>query len=166
MKVLFLHGYGSDPNGVRPLYLLESGFEVVHPALPDDNFPASLRIAQQAFDRSRPDVVVGSSRGGAVAMNIDTRDAPLVLIAPAWRNWGTAATVKPGTVILHSHSDDVVPIQGSRELLRRSGLPEDRLIVVGEDHRMVDRAAFDALVAAIRRVGAPDPQNRAQEEET
>ncbi len=154
MKVLFLHGYGSDPNGIRPLFLEESGYDVAHPALPDDDLQASLEIAQQSFDQARPDVVVGSSRGGGVAMNIHTRDVPLVLIAPAWRSFGTAGTVKPGTVILHSENDDVVPIQGSRELLSRSGLSEDHLVVVGEDHRMVDKAAFDALLAAIERAGA------------
>ncbi len=151
MKVLFLHGYGSDPNGIRPTFLKESGYEVVHPALPDDDFEASLRVAQQAFDRAQPDVVVGSSRGGGIAMNIDSGDVPLVLIAPGWRKWGTATTVKPGTVILHSDNDDVVPIEGSRELLRRSGLSDDHLVVAGENHRMVDKAAFDALLAAIER---------------
>ncbi|MHC4177157.1 MAG: alpha/beta hydrolase [Planctomycetota bacterium] len=156
MKILFLHGYGSDPNGIRPMFLQESGYEVVHPALPDDDFQASLRIAQQSFDQAQPDVVVGSSRGGGVAMNIDTGQVPLVLIAPAWRKWGTVTTVKAGTIILHSDFDDVVPIAGSRELLRRSGLPEDHLVVVGEDHRMVDQAAFEALLEAIERVGTSD----------
>ena len=152
MAILFLHGYGSDPNGIRPMFLQESGYEVFHPALPDDDFRQSLSIAQEVFDRHGPEVVVGSSRGGAVAMNIDTADTPLVLIAPAWKRWKKAATVKPGTRILHSEHDDVVPIENSRELLRRSGLPADHLIVVGEDHRMTDLPAFEALLAAIERV--------------
>ena len=155
MKVLFLHGYGSDPNGIRPTFLRQSGYDVAHPALPDDDFEASLRIAQAAFDEAGPDVVVGSSRGGAVALNIDTGEVPLVLIAPAWRNWGTVRTAKARTVVLHSAHDDVVPIEGSRELLRRSGLPEEQLVIVGENHRMVDEAAFSALVEAIERVGRP-----------
>ena len=37
------------------------------------------------------------SRGGAVAMNIDGGEARLVLLCPAWKKWGTARTVKPGT---------------------------------------------------------------------
>jgi hypothetical protein len=154
MKILFLHGYGSDPDGIRPTFLKQRGYDVVHPALPDDDFQASLQIAQQSFDQAQPDVVVGSSRGGAVAMNIDSGQAPLVLIAPAWRKRGPATAVKAATVILHSDHDDVVPIEGSRELLRQSGLSQDRLVVVGENHRMVDEAAFEALVAAIERAGA------------
>jgi alpha-beta hydrolase superfamily lysophospholipase len=70
--------------------------------LPDDDFDEAVRIAQAEFDRHRPDVVVGSSRGGAVAMNIDTGDTPLVLLCPAWKRWGSAKTVKPGTVCLSS----------------------------------------------------------------
>ena len=37
--------------------------------------------------------------------------------------WGTAKTVKPGTVILHSQADDVIPFADSEELVRNSGLP-------------------------------------------
>ena len=151
MKILFLHGFGSDPNGIRPTFLKKSGYEVIHPALPDDDFDASVRIAQQAFDRGKPDVVVGSSRGGAVAMNVRTGDVPLILIAPAWRNWGTARKAKPGSRILHSAYDDVVPIENSRRLVQESGLPDDCLVVAGENHRMVDEAAFAALVAMIER---------------
>ena len=151
MKILFLHGYGSDPNGIRPTFLKENGYEVVHPPLPDEDFDESLRIAQESFDRQQPDVVVGSSRGGAVAMNIDTGEVPLVLIAPSWAKRGTATTVKAAVIILHCENDDVVPIAGSRELLKRSGLPEDHLLVVGDNHRMVDEAAFKALVEAIQR---------------
>ncbi len=152
MKILFLHGFGSDPNGIRPTFLRGSGHDVVHPALPDDDFDESLRIAQQAFDEQSPDVVVGSSRGGAVAMNIDTENVPLVLIAPAWTNWGPASTVGPNTIILHSDQDDVVPIEGSVRLIQQSGLPEDRLIIAGRNHRMVDDEAFMALLEAIGRV--------------
>lgn len=152
MTILFLHGYGSDPNGIRPTFLKQQGYEVLHPALPDDDFDQSVRIAKRVFHQGQPDVVVGSSRGGAVAMNIDTGETPLVLIAPAWRNWAEATTVGPKTVILHSAGDDVVPLEDSRELLRRNGLPEDRLVVAGENHRMTDKAAFQALLEAISRV--------------
>jgi len=151
MKVLFLHGYGSDPNGIRPTFLEQSGHEVIHPALPDEDFPESVRIAQAAYDGGRPEVIVGSSRGGAVALHLAAGNTPLVLIAPAWRKWAPTAKVSPSTIILHSEHDEVVPIDGSRELLERSEVPADRLVVVGDNHKMTDPAAFDALLAAIDR---------------
>ena len=83
VKVLFLHGWNSTPGGVKPTFLAQHGHEVLNPALPDDDFAAAVRIAQAEFDRDHPDVVVGSSRGGAVAMNIDAGDTPLVLMCLA-----------------------------------------------------------------------------------
>ncbi len=151
LKVLFLHGYGSDPNGLRPMYLEEHGYQVSHPALPDEDFPESVRIAQSACEDFSPDVIVGSSRGGAVVINIDSRDVPLVLIAPAWKKWGEAVRAKPRTLILHSENDQVVPIEHSRELLENSGLADEQLIVVGQDHRMDDATAFAAMIDAVER---------------
>ena len=58
-------------------YLKEHGQEVINPALPDEDFDEFLRIAQAEFDQNEPDVIVGSSRGGAVAMNIDSKDSAL-----------------------------------------------------------------------------------------
>ena len=76
MKVLFLHGTGADPNGIRPTFLKEEGFDVIHPALPDGDFDESVRIGLEAFDREMPDVVVGSSNLRARASSAAT---PLVL---------------------------------------------------------------------------------------
>jgi hypothetical protein len=149
VKILFLHGWTSVPGGVKPTYLASHGHEVINPALPDEDFPAAVRIAQAELDKHRPDVIVGSSRGGAVAMNIDSRGARSVLLCPAWKRWGNATTAKPGTIILHSEADDVVPIVDSRELLARSGLPESALVVVGNDHRLADPDPLAAMLAAV-----------------
>jgi hypothetical protein len=138
MNVLFLHGWQSVPGSVKPTFLAENGHQVVNPKLPDDDFAEAVRIAQAEFDRHRPAVVVGSSRGGAVAMNINSGGAKLVLLCPAWKNYGPARAVKPGTVILHSRADDVVPFGDSEELVRNSGLPPSALIEVGDDHRLAD----------------------------
>jgi alpha-beta hydrolase superfamily lysophospholipase len=148
MTILFLHGWTSVPGGVKPTYLATHGHTVINPALPDEDFPAAVRIAQAEFDRHRPQVVVGSSRGGAVAMNIDRSDAKLVLLCPAWKKWGTTKTVKPGTVILHSRADDVVPFSDSEELMRRSGLPATALIDVGTDHRLADPKPLELMLKA------------------
>jgi hypothetical protein len=157
MKILFLHGWTSKPGGVKPTYLATHGHEVFNPALPDEDVAEAVRIAQAEFDQHRPDVIVGSSRGGAVAMNLNAGATPLVLLCPAWKKWGTARTVKPGTVILHAEDDDVIPIAHSRELLRASGLPESALIVVGNEHRLADPESLQALLAAVDRSSAQLP---------
>ena len=148
MNVLFLHGWQSVPGGVKPTFLARHGHEVVNPSLPDDDFNEAVRIGQAEFDKHQPQVVVGSSRGGAVAMNINSGDARLVLLCPAWRKWGTARKVKHGTVILHSRADDVVPFADSEELIRNSGLPASALIEVGTDHRLADPEPLAAMLKA------------------
>ena len=149
MKILYLHGWNSIVGGVKPTYLRSHGHEVIEPALDHDDFEAALRTAQAAFNQHQPEVVVGSSRGGAVAINILDGSARLVLICPAWKNWGTARSVKPGTLILHSRADDVVPFSDSVELLSKSGLPESALIEVGRDHRLADQEPLEALLRAV-----------------
>jgi alpha-beta hydrolase superfamily lysophospholipase len=152
VTILFLHGWTSVPGGVKPTYLVDHGHSVINPALPDEDFDAAVRIAQAEFDQHEPAVVVGSSRGGAVAMNIALRNARLVLLCPAWKKWGSATTVKSGTVILHSEADTVVPIAHSRELLAQSGLPESALIVVGCDHRLADLEPLAAMLDAVESI--------------
>lgn len=148
MKILFLHGWTSKPGGVKPTYLAQHGHEVINPALPDEDFEEAVRIAQAEFDKQHPQVIVGSSRGGAVAMNIDSGDARLVLLCPAWRKYGTARKVQPNTTILHSRADDAVPFADSEELLRTSGLPASALIEVGSDHRLADPEPLEAMLRA------------------
>jgi hypothetical protein len=145
MKILFLHGWKSVPGGVKPTFLAQHGHEVINPKLPDEDFNLAVQIAQEEFDKHQPDVVVGSSRGGAVAMNINIGDGRLVLLCPAWKKWGTVKTVKPSTVILHSWAEDVVPFANSEELAKNSGAA---LIEVGTDHRLADPEPLAAMLGA------------------
>lgn len=139
------------PGGLKPTYLKDHGHQVFNPHLPDDDFAESVRIAQAEFDQHQPHVVIGSSRGGAVAVNIDYGNTPLVLLCPAWKNWGKATTVTPNTTIIHSEQDDVVSIEDSRELLNNGSLPESRLIVVGHEHRLADEESLRAMLKACER---------------
>lgn len=145
MKILFLHGWQSVPGGVKPSFLKDSGHEVINPKLPDEDFERAVRIAQAEFDTHSPDVVVGSSRGGAVAMNMNVGETRLVLLCPAWRKFGAVRTVKAGTVVLHSRGDEVVPFADSEELVRESLLPGQALVEVGSDHRLADPASLETM---------------------
>ena len=134
---------------MKPTFLAQHGHDVFNPKLPDEDFTEAVKIAQEEFDYHQPDVVVGSSRGGVVAMNINSGNARPVLLCPAWKKWGTAKTVKPDTVILHSRADDVIAFADSEELVRNSGLPTSALIEVGSDHRLADREPLEAMLGAI-----------------
>lgn len=149
MKILFLHGWKSVPGGVKPSFLVRHGHAVINPKLPDDDFAEAVRIAQAEFNRHRPEVVVGSSRGGAVAINIDSGDARLVLLCPAWKKYGAAKTVKSDTVIMHSRADDVVPFTDSEELVKNGGVT---LIEVGTDHRLADPEPLAEMLKACEEI--------------
>lgn len=155
MKILYLHGRGAAPGGVKATWLRDQGHEVLNPQLNDQDFVASVQIAQQAFDLGRPDVVVGSSRGGAVALDLFVGQTPLVLLCPAWKYNGTQLhSQRQGPMlILHSPHDDVIPFSDSQELLAASHLPSECLIAVGRDHRLGDSESLAVLDWACRTLG-------------
>ena len=78
-------------------------------------------------------------------MNIKSGSAKLVLLCPGWKTWGAAKTVKPGTVILHSRADDIVPFANSEELVKNSG-SGTALIEVGKDHRLADPEPLERML--------------------
>ena len=149
MKVLFFHGLSSD-GSMKTDFMRSLNYNVLTPQLSDWSFRHALQSAQDAFDQFDPDVIVGSSRGGAVAMSVQAIQTPLVLLAPAWWLCGVKPELRTKTVIIHSPFDNMVPISNSRELCRRN--PDSRLVEVGEDHRLNDEDARCALKAALESV--------------
>jgi len=133
--------------------LASQGHSVCDPLLSGEDFALALEAAQDAFATFDPEVVVGSSRGGAVAMNLDAGSVPLVLLCPARRRWGKVDAVPPGTIILHSKEDETVPFEDSLELLANSGLGDGSLVVTGGDHRLSDADSLRRLLDACRRCG-------------
>ena len=145
-KILFLHGWRSVPGGVKSTYLKDHGYEVIAPVLDDEDFEVALATAQAMFDLHKPDVIVGSSRGGALAMNIKSSDAKLVLLCPAWKKWGASKALRANSAILHSRADEVVAFSDSEELVACSGLPSEILIEIGNDHRLADAASLSVML--------------------
>lgn len=153
MKILFLHGWHSVPGGVKPTYLVSHGHMVLNPALDDDDFDAAVTAAQELVNSEQPDVIVGSSRGGAVAMNVESAAIPLVLLCPAWKRWGRSRKLKPNAAILHSRNDEVIPFSESEELIKVSHLPPEVLIEVGTDHRLADEEPLSVMLWACNLLG-------------
>ena len=91
---------------------------------------------------------MGRSRGGAVALNLNSNTTPLVLLCPAWKNWGNVKTLKPSALILHSRHDAVIPFVDSEDLVASSGLPPETLMEVGSDHRLADESSLSVMLWA------------------
>jgi hypothetical protein len=145
LRILYLHGWHSIVGGVKPTSLAAHGNQICEPELDDDDFAAALASAQRAFDSFAPEIIVGSSRGGALAMNLRRAEIPMVLLCPAWKRWGDATSVARNTLILHSRKDDVIPFEDSLQLVHNSRLPLDSLIETGTDHRLADDSTLAVL---------------------
>ena len=146
MKVLFLHGLESKPGGTKAIALKEAGYEVLNPALPRKPFDIAVKIAQDVINNEKPSVIVGSSRGGAVAMAVDPKGADLVLIAPAWKKYGVSKSINKA-IILHSETDDIVPFEDTQELFRNNtGL---HVISCNDDHRMRKEETLKIIVESV-----------------
>ena len=150
--VLLLHGLESAPGGAKAKAIVDAGYKLVHTDMQKGSGADSLDIAQKCVDEYKPDVIVGSSRGGAAALNITPGSAALVLIAPAWKTYGSlSATCPKGTVVLHSKADDIVAYSSSKDLIAITA-GKATLLEVGTDHRMnapdVHKAMLKAIAAA------------------
>jgi predicted alpha/beta hydrolase family esterase len=146
MKILFLHGLESSPGGEKPTILSNAGHEVIEPYLPSNNWVDSVAAAQEVYDEEKPDIVVGSSRGAAVAMSADLSASKMILIAPAWKKYCPTCTISPNTTILHSPEDQIIAFADSQLL---SKMFNAELIIAGDDHRMNDSGALAKLMQAI-----------------
>ena len=144
-KILFLHGWSSD-GGTKTAFMRSLGYDVLNPNLSDWFFSRAVRQAQAAYDEFQPNVIVGSSRGGSVAMALDSGSTPLILLAPAWKRWGAARSVKMNAVVIHSPHDEFVPFEDSVELCKVSGAT---LIAAGVDHRLNCEEGRRALREAV-----------------
>jgi len=148
MKILFLHGLESLPGGSKVKFLENNGYEVINPLLPKHSWEDSVETAQTLIDSEKPDVIVGSSRGGAVALNVNPYGAKLVLIAPAWKAYGAMLEYfDSSTIIIHCSEDKIVDYFDSEILRNATG---GTLVTSGKDHRMKDPAALEAILTAVK----------------
>jgi predicted alpha/beta hydrolase family esterase len=147
MRILFLHGLESKPGGSKVKFLEKHGYEVLNPSLPKWSWDESLENAQTLINSERPDVIVGSSRGGAVALSVNTFGARLVLVAPAWKRFGGSPALACGGIVIHCREDTEVPYEDSEELCSTTGAT---LITCGANHRMKDSDALEAILDAVK----------------
>ena len=154
-QILFLHGWSvNGSTSTKAMFLRSLGYDVTTPELSDFSFWRAVSQAQTVFDDLAPDAIVGSSRGGAVAMNLDTKDrsVPMVLLSPAWKTWGNARSISKGAscILIHSPKDDLVPFSDTLELSQNG--PGVVVIPAGMDHRLNCPDAQRALATALRMV--------------
>lgn len=154
LRVQFVHGLEGSPRGSKAIYLAKH-FDCITPAMDTSDFEASVEAQARTLQARPVDVLVGSSFGGAVVLELLRRGAwsgPTVLLAPAYRVFGNVRQVPEGVpvTIVHGTRDAVVPIEHSRELAR-TGSPElVRLLEFDDDHRLRSLVRSGELAGVIR----------------
>jgi predicted esterase len=153
-RVQFIHGLEGSPQGSKARALAEH-FEATTPAMDTGDFEACVALHAEALESFEPDVLAGSSFGGAVAVALLQRGlwrGPTLLLAQAAHKRGLPAELPEGVRVwlVHGTRDELVPVEESRALAK-SGTPGlVRLIEVDDDHRLSDTVASGRLVALVR----------------
>ena len=154
IRVQFAHGLESSPQGAKAQYLA-ARFEALTPAMDTGDFPACVALHAAELQRFRPHVLVGSSFGGAVVLELLRRGewrGPTLLLAQAGLKLGVCERLPEGVPVLlvHGTRDDVVDPEHSRRLARTGSPGLVRLVELDDEHRL------DRLIAEDRLTGLVD----------
>jgi predicted esterase len=155
LRVQFAHGLESSPRGNKAR-LLAQRFVTETPAMNTRDFESCVAMHAGTLMRFRPDVLVGSSFGGAVAVALLERGlyrGPTLLLAQAAVHYRPSVRLPAGVRVLlvHARQDEVVPFAGSEQLLATgtSGLVE--LIARDDDHALSRLVASGELIELVQR---------------
>lgn len=154
MRVTFVHGLESNPQGTKARFLSKH-FDAHTPALDTSDFEGCVRTVEEELRARKPDVVVGSSFGGAVVVALLQRgvhSGPTVLLAPAARAFGLEQRLPHGVrvIVAHGTRDTIVDPADSRALAA-TGSPElVELIEVDDEHRLQSLVDTERLAELVR----------------
>ncbi|KAI9032346.1 hypothetical protein DFJ74DRAFT_654151 [Hyaloraphidium curvatum] len=187
-RVLFIHGLEGSPTGIKSVYLKNyygsppnAYFCPEMPLISElgpglaESYRECIEMQRRAVAEFKPSVIVGSSFGGAIAVDLiveGTWKGPTLLLACAHGMLGRAmANLAPGgapyqvptlpagvpVLMVHATKDPVVPFADSLDLLANA---EDkasvRLLEVDDTHGLRKQVQEDLLfghVEEIRKAG-------------
>jgi predicted esterase len=156
LRVQFIHGLEGSPQGAKARFLAEH-FEACTLAMDTRDFAGCVDAQARALAETGPDVVVGSSFGGAVAVELLARGAwrgPTLLLAQAALKLGRTRVLPVGVpvILVHGLRDDVVAIDDSRALAATGSARLVKLIEVDDDHRLQTLLDSGRLANLVREV--------------
>jgi alpha/beta superfamily hydrolase len=138
LRVQFIHGLEGSPRGAKARLLAER-FCAYTPTMDTRDFAACVEVQAAALRSFCPDVLVGSSFGGAVAVELLRRGlwrGPTLLLAQAAVKRDRRARLPEGVRVwlVHGRRDDIVDPEDSRALAQTGTADLVRLIEVDDDH--------------------------------
>ena len=146
--LVWAHGLWGSPNGSKVTAIRESGIEVISPDFNEMELVDRVVLLKETIDIG--DVVLAGSSWGGLACALAAQEKPeklrgLLLLAPALHypeppNDNPEELVAPDSVpvtIIHSITDDIVPVSASKNYVEVS-VNNVQLIEVEDSHVLED----------------------------
>ena len=155
-RVQFIHGLEGSPQGAKAR-LLAQHFDCRTPAMDTSDFEACVALHAEVIRSFAPDVLVGSSFGGAVAVELLRRGVwrgrTLRLAQAALKHDPRACLPEDVTVwIVHGTRDHLVDPADSRQLAGTGSAGRVRLFEVEDDHSLHASVADGQLVEWVKQL--------------
>lgn len=155
IRVQFAHGLESSPQGNKAR-LFSEHFTALTPSMNTRAFETCVRVHARALATFQPNVLVGSSFGGAVAVALLMRGlyaGPTLLLAQAALRYLPQAKLPENVAVtlVHARQDDVVPFADSEQLARTGSPALVTLLARDDDHALTALCASGELVALVAR---------------
>ncbi|MBN8611019.1 MAG: hypothetical protein J0L92_10570 [Deltaproteobacteria bacterium] len=159
LRVHFIHGLESNPQGSKALFLAKH-FDATTPSMDTRDLEGAIRTQalaiRTAVERGHgPDVVIGSSFGGAIAVALLARGlwrGPTLLLAQAAQKLGVIDPLPEGVhvTLVHGVGDTIVPIEDSRALAQTGTRGLVVLEEVDDEHRLATLVDSGRLAELVR----------------
>ena len=127
---MYLHGLEGSPSGLKASWMRRE-FGAFAPEMPAhgrdlETFERCVSIAADALRAHRPNLVVGSSFGGAVLMKLVVDGiwcGPCIFLAQAGVAYGFPERLPPGirAILIHARQDEIIPFAHSEIVAASSG---------------------------------------------
>ncbi len=158
LRVQFVHGLEGSPRGAKAR-LLARHFDARTPAMDTKDFEACVALQSRVIREFGPDVLVGSSFGGAIAVELLCRGAwngKTLLLAQAALRYDPATRLPDDVTIwlVHGTRDTLIDVADSRRLAESGSPDRVRLIEVEDDHALHASVASGALVDWVRELAS------------
>jgi hypothetical protein len=151
---LFLHGLEGNNQGRKARWLARE-YGAQTPNYDTTSLQTALPVPRQILENRTPSVIVGSSFGGAVLLQLIQAGlwtGPSLFLAQAGIKFGLPMEFPPNiaAVFIHGTRDEIISIADSRALAECAGA---QLIAVDDDHRLNSIRESGVLRDALRVLG-------------
>lgn len=162
LRVQFIHGLEGSPQGAKARLFAEH-FDARTPAMDTRDFDACVDVHAELLRDFEPDVLVGSSFGGAVAVALLQRGlwrGPTLLLAQAALRSDLPPRLPDGVPVwlVHGLHDELIDIEESRRLASAGNPDWVRLIEVDDDHPLHQMVKSGELLDRVRELAATHPR--------